>query len=372
MREGPAPRPLPERSRRARPAAAAPAAGRDVRGGRLGHGGARGRSPARRGPGRPRRRQDPVLRRRRSGQPPLRRLRGGAPQGLRRQVPLQRRRPGEERRGVGQRHDVRQPRARRVRRVRGGVLHRQEPVPEPQHPPRPHHAEGDRQGPRPVDGGHRPAGHRDRRAGRLPPPGRTGPRRLAAGGDGRDRRAGAPPRRRLARRARQRPRRRGRPLRLPRRDRALRDRRSGRGPRAPRHPAHRRGVERRRVRGPRRPDEPALDAGQLPREAGLGAHREPRQPRRAVHPLDHGADREGLQRRARPAAGAPQPGGRRTHPRRAHPVQRDARGDPHRPPRPVPGVDRGVRQPGPLGRRQPPHARSDRGARVHARASTSS
>ena len=40
--------------------------------------------------------------------------------------------------------------------------------------------------------------------------------------------------------------------------------------------------ERRRVRGPRHPDEPALHAGQLPREAGLGADRQLRQARRAV------------------------------------------------------------------------------------------
>ena len=40
-------------------------------------------------------------------------------------------------------------------------------------------------------------------------------------------------------------------------------------------------VERRRVRGPRRADEPPLDAGQLPGEARLAAHRQPRQSRAA-------------------------------------------------------------------------------------------
>ena len=37
-----------------------------------------------------------------------------------------------------------------------------------------HHAEGDRRRPEPVDGRHRPARHRDRGDGRLPPAGATG------------------------------------------------------------------------------------------------------------------------------------------------------------------------------------------------------
>ena len=126
-----------------------------------------------------------------------------------------------------------------------------------------------------------------------------------------------------------------------------------RGPRAGGRPAHRRGVQRRRVRGPRRADEPPLDARQLPREAGLAAHRQPRPARRAVL-----ADVAG-QPRAHQPAGA-RPGDRRRAARssapgssRADPVQRDRRRDPHRPPAALPGDDRRVRQPGPLARRQP-------------------
>ena len=45
------------------------------------------------------------------------------------------------------------------------------------------------------------------------------------------------------------------------------------------------------------------------------------------------------------------------------PVQRHRRGDPHRPPGPVPGDARGERQPGALARRQPTHARGAAGPR---------
>ena len=48
-------------------------------------------------------------------------------------------------------------------------------------------------------------------------------------------------------------------------------------------------------------------------------------------------------------------------------MQRDRRGDPHRPPRPLPGDARRERQPGPLARRQPAHARGARRARAARR-----
>ena len=74
----------------------------------------------------------------------------GDAQRVRRQVPLQRHRPGEDRRGVGQRADARHAGARRVRALRGGAVRRQEPVAQPRHPPCPHHAQGDRQRPGPL------------------------------------------------------------------------------------------------------------------------------------------------------------------------------------------------------------------------------
>ena len=89
-----------------------------------------------------------------------------------------------------------------------------------------------------------------------------------------------------------------------RRRRVLRDLRRRRGPRPSSDAAARRGVERRGVRGPRHPDEPSLDARQLPREARVDADRQLRQPRRTADPLDDGAAREGLLRRARCRAGA--------------------------------------------------------------------
>ena len=53
------------------------------------------------------------------------------------------------------------------------------------------------------------------------------------------------------------------------------------------------------------------------------------------------------------------------------PVQRDRRGDPHRPPRPLPGDARRERQPGALARRQPAHARGARGRSTCSSSSTS-
>ena len=58
---------------------------------------------------------------------------------------------GEDRRDAGHGQDVRGAAARRLRALRGGLLHRQEPVDLPRHPARPHDAEGDRSRPRPGD-----------------------------------------------------------------------------------------------------------------------------------------------------------------------------------------------------------------------------
>ena len=74
---------------------------------------------------------------------------------------------------------ARHQRPRRLRALRGRPVRRQEPVAVPRHPARPHDAEGDRPRPRPGDDRHRPASHRDRRAGRLPPAGAARHRRLA-------------------------------------------------------------------------------------------------------------------------------------------------------------------------------------------------
>ncbi len=149
-------------------------------------------------------------------------------------------------------------------------------------------------------------------------------------------------------------------------------RRRRRGPRAGRRPAHRRGVERRRVRGPRRADEPLLDARQLPREAGLAAHRQPRPARRPVLADVARQPRAHEPHGARPGDGAAQPGRRRPHHQRADPVQRDPRRDPHRPPAALPGDDRRVRQPGPLDRRQPADARRRSSSSTSSCASTCS
>ena len=160
-----------------------------------------------RGARRPRRRQDPVLRRRRTGQPPVRRLRRGAAQGFGgkyRSSAVAQEKSGEvwvngamfgnAVRGefdecevaffIGknpyQSHSI--PHARTTLKAIANDPDRSMVV---------------------ID----PRRHRDRRAGRLPPPGRAGPRRLAARRDGRDHRPGGLARRRLAGRARQRPRR---------------------------------------------------------------------------------------------------------------------------------------------------------------------
>ena len=144
VREGAAARLLPERSRRAAAQPAAPPRRRHLRGDRLGHRHPRGRRAAGGGPRHPWRRGDRLLRRRRPGQPPRRHLRLGDAERARRPVPDQRHRAGEDRRDAGDGQDVRHAAARRLRALRGRVLPRQEPVDQPRHPARPHHAEGDR------------------------------------------------------------------------------------------------------------------------------------------------------------------------------------------------------------------------------------
>ena len=124
-----------------------------------------------------------------------------------------------------------------------------------------------------------------------------------------------------------------------------------------RRPAHRPGRERGRVRGPRRADEPALDAGQLPGEADLAAHRQLRAGR-AVRAFGAGAARR--QGRGPSGSGDDGPAARWPAPAssvRPGAVQRDRRRDPDRPPRPLPGDAGRERQPGPLAGRQPAHAR---------------
>ena len=176
-------------------------------------------------------------------------------------------------------------RPRRLRARRGRRVRRQEPVAVPQHPARPHDAEGDRPRPGPLADRRRPPPHRDRRARRLPPPGAARHRRLVP--------------RRALRRARRR--------RTSLATDWLAEHAIGldevvahlgadrRRPASPASPASTRsslraaarriavGVERRRLRGPRRADVAALDACQLPREADLAAHRQLRHPRWAVH-----------------------------------------------------------------------------------------
>ena len=96
VREGPAHRPLPERSA-ATHVAPASAPRRLVRGDRLGHGDRRGGGPLPGRDRRARRRQDPLLRRRRTGQSSRRRLRrvdaSGARHPLLTRTPSPRRRP---------------------------------------------------------------------------------------------------------------------------------------------------------------------------------------------------------------------------------------------------------------------------------------
>ena len=203
LREGAAPRPLPERARPAdrRRCAAAPTARfeaidwdtaiREIAA-RLG-----------RGPRRARRRDDLLLRRRRAGEPPRRRLRARHPRRARLDLHLERARAGEDRRVLGRRPALRPPAlphhaatsstprsrsssartrgSRTASRARASMLREI----------------ADRSGAR-ADR-HRSAPHRDRRARRLPPPGAARHRRvlprarcsrvLVAGGPRRPRRS---------------------------------------------------------------------------------------------------------------------------------------------------------------------------------------
>ena len=150
----------------------------------------------RRGARHPRRGVDLLLRGRRAGEPPRAaptRRRHAPALGV--ALPVQRAGPGEDRRVLGQRPDARHPRPRRLRATpRSALFVGKNPWQSPRHPPRPHHAEGDRPRPRPVDDRDRPAPHRDGRAGRLPPPGPARHRRLVPRRAGRGARRGGPAR----------------------------------------------------------------------------------------------------------------------------------------------------------------------------------
>ena len=109
---------------------------------------------------------------------------------------------------------------------------------------------------------------------------------------------------------------------------------------------------------------------ELPREARLAAHREPRDTRRPVRDVEHrqpAAHEPGRARRQHRSSVTR----RRSEAHRwAHPLQRHGRGDPHRSPEPLSGHDRGVRQPAALRRRQPADAGGDanpRRERLHRR-----
>ncbi len=173
MREGAAPRPLPERPRdrltaplRRRPDGTFEEIDWDTAI-------ARGRRPPRRGPRHPRRRVDLLLRRRRAGEPPRRRLlrrRRCAALGARfRSNALAQEKTGEF--WVNGQH-ARHRRARRLRALRGRAVRRQEPVAVSHGIP---HARTTLKeianDPAALDDRDRPAAHRDGRARRHPPPG---------------------------------------------------------------------------------------------------------------------------------------------------------------------------------------------------------
>ena len=114
----------------------------------------------------------------------------------RRAVPLERAGAGEDRRVLGRRAALRRRTPAATSSTPRSRLRRQEPVAVAQLPARPHGAQGDRQGPGAVDDRHRPADHRDGQARRLPPAGAAGHRRVVPRGAGRGARAGGPLRRR--------------------------------------------------------------------------------------------------------------------------------------------------------------------------------
>ena len=339
--------------------AAAPAGGRHVRGRRLGHrhrGGRRRPGPR---PRHPRRRVDLLLRRRRPGEPPGRRLRPG-PAGRRGlHLLVQRPGPGEDRRVLGRRPAVRPaplPHHRRLRAGRGGGVRRQEPVAVPRLPPGPHGAQGDRQRPGPGHGRDRPPPHRDRRpwptstsrSAPAPTPGacprcwrcwwrrawstRTSWPSTPTATPTWPRTCGpwtSPP-----------------PAPWP----AWRSRWSGPRPHASPGP---RSVSIFEDLGIQQAPHSTLNSylekllylltGNFARP-GTDEHPHPlRQPRRR-------------RRTGRPRPGAGHAGHRGAHHHRAGAVHRHPRRDPHRPPGPLPGHDRGERQPGALAARLPPHA----------------
>ena len=315
----------------------------------------------------PRRRVDLLLRRRRPGEPPRRRLQRSDAAGARRPVPLQRPGPGEDRRVLGQRQDARRhgpgrlralPRSRsssaRTRGSRHGIPHARTTLKEIARDPEralividPRRTETAELADihLPVRPGHRRLAAWPRWSACIVQEGLVDP---AVAGRARRRRwtrsrprSAAVPRRRLLRPLR---RRRGRCVRAAARRIAGGHRRCG------------------RVRGPRHPDEPALDAGQLAGEAVWVLTGNFGQARRAVlavaawwrSPAASSGGREGQRT----------PGRRRPDHRRAGALQRDPRGDPHRPPGPLPGHARGERQPAHSLADSAAHARGARVART--------
>ena len=305
------------------------------------------------GPRRARRREDLLLRRRRAGQPPRRRLRELLPARARRALPLQRARPGEDRRVLGRLAPLRRPHPRRVRARRGIGLRRQEPVDVAELPARSGDAARDRQGPRALDDRDRPGGHRHGEDGRLPParparrptPGawprwpRSSFRRTSSTAtSSTSARRGAEP---LLEALRE--------VDVAEYAGAVR-RRRGADPRG--RAAHRFRRQRLGLRGPRDPAGAEQRPLLLPEQAALDPDRQLRPPGDPAPALVDVPPRP--LRRARAAHA----GDRLADPRRPRGLQRDRRGDPHRPPRPLPGDDRRELQPGPLaGRLGPLRAR---------------
>ena len=364
LREGAAPRPLPER-RRPPDLAAAPPRRRQLRGDRLGHRDPRGRRRAR---GRSATRT--AARRSSTTAAAARATTSAAPTATARSKALGVRYRSnalaQEKTGEFWVDGQCSAAARTATSsTRGRGVRRQEPVAVARLPARARRSLREiAKDPNAHADRHRPAAQRDRRARRLPPAGAA-----------RAPTPGASPRwlailvqedlvdARIARRARRRASTRSLPRCARSRSRAtarVLRRRRGAAARRPRGASRRpRSVS--MLRGPRRPDDAALArwsatwsswSGCSPGNFGSPAPATLR-----AHPVAREASKGERRRSARHRARAPQPGDRRADHQRPDPVQRDPRGDPDRPPGALPRDARRERQPGALARRQPAHAR---------------
>ena len=197
-------------------------------------------------------------------------------------------------------------------------------------------AQRDRQRPGAVDDRDRPGAHRHREDGRLPPAGAAGYRRVVSGRSGRRSGSGKPLQRSISRRARARRRRRARRAARSTGRRLRAALRGGRGAAAGRGAAHRRRGQRLGVRRPRHSAGTQQHPVLLSEQAAVDPHR---QLREKGWPAPAFVVRTAVQPGLRTHAGH-----RRADHRRAGAVQRGARGDPDRPPGPVPGDDRRERQ----------------------------